>query len=188
MQEKLQHCRQRLQYLVQRVASLPPNSHSLDEDDEVRAWGLHPCGGLWGPAQGSPRWPIPSCPPSWEDGGGPREELWSSSAPSGTGCCGVSPTGRHGGGAPLGLEHPLSPSAVNPECLSQAFVKVRNLLEKTMAEDPQNLKISLEDTEGRRAQRGHVPQRLSQPLPMGSSERPTVPADPDPGVASRPWG
>ncbi|CAM9180396.1 unnamed protein product [Bubo scandiacus] len=64
VQEKLQHCRQRLRYLVQRVASLPPNSHSLDEDDE-------------------------------------------------------------------------------------AFVKVRNLLEKTMAEDPQSLKISLEDTETR---------------------------------------
>ncbi|XP_074733544.1 coiled-coil domain-containing protein 183-like [Strix uralensis] len=29
----------------------------------------------------------------------------------------------------------------------KAFVKVRNLLEKTMAEDPQNLKISLEETE-----------------------------------------
>ncbi|XP_074734822.1 coiled-coil domain-containing protein 183-like [Strix uralensis] len=63
VQEKLQHCRQRLQYLVQCVASLPPNSHSLNEDDEVR------------------------------------------------------------------------------------FCEVRNLLEKTMAEDPQSLKISLEDTE-----------------------------------------
>ena len=85
-----------------------------------------------------------------------------------------------------GLGTPPSPSALNPECLSQAFVKVRNLLEKTMAEDPQNLKISLEETESKRAQQGHFPQRLSQPLSMGSSERPTVPADPDPGVASRP--
>ncbi|XP_026723410.1 coiled-coil domain-containing protein 183 [Athene cunicularia] len=105
-QEKLQHCRQKLQYLVQRTASLPPDSHSLNEDNK-------------------------------------------------------------------------------------AFVKVRNLLEQSMAEDPRNPKISLEDTEGRRAQRGHVPQRLSQPLPTGSSERPrlspTVPADPDPGAASRPW-
>ncbi|XP_074751189.1 coiled-coil domain-containing protein 183-like [Athene noctua] len=105
-QEKLQHCRQKLQYLVQRTASLPPESHSLNEDNAT-------------------------------------------------------------------------------------FVKVRNLLEQTMAQAPRSLKISLEDTKGRRAQRGHVPQRLSQPLPTGSSERPrlspTVPADPDPGAASRPW-
>lgn len=58
-----------------------------------------------------------------------------------------------------------SPSAINPECLSQTFVKVRNFLEKTIMNNPQNLKISFEDigsrVQGRRAQRSHVPQQLS---------------------------
>ncbi|XP_009274718.1 PREDICTED: coiled-coil domain-containing protein 183 [Aptenodytes forsteri] len=60
VEEKLQHCGQKLQYLVERVAVLPPHKHSPDEDNET-------------------------------------------------------------------------------------FVKVRNFLEKTTANDPQNLKISLED-------------------------------------------
>ncbi|KAM6118601.1 coiled-coil domain-containing protein 183 [Phoenicopterus ruber ruber] len=64
LEEKLQHCQQKLQYLVQRVADLPPDSHSPDENNET-------------------------------------------------------------------------------------FVKVRNFLEKTTANDPQNLKISLEDISSR---------------------------------------
>lgn len=36
MEEKLQHCEQKLQYLVERVANLPPDSHSPDENNEVR--------------------------------------------------------------------------------------------------------------------------------------------------------
>ncbi|XP_049658404.1 coiled-coil domain-containing protein 183 [Accipiter gentilis] len=60
VEEKLQHCEQKLQYLVQRVANLPSHSHSPDEDNET-------------------------------------------------------------------------------------FVKVRNFLEKTIMNDPQNLKISFED-------------------------------------------
>ena len=35
MEEKLRHCEQKLQYLVQRLADLPPLSHSPDEDNEV---------------------------------------------------------------------------------------------------------------------------------------------------------
>ncbi|XP_009863866.1 PREDICTED: coiled-coil domain-containing protein 183 [Apaloderma vittatum] len=35
MKEKFHHCRQKLQYLKQRVADLPPTSHSPDEDDEI---------------------------------------------------------------------------------------------------------------------------------------------------------
>ncbi|KAM6136959.1 coiled-coil domain-containing protein 183 [Pterocles gutturalis] len=64
VQEKLQQCHQKLRYLVQQVADLPPDSRSRDEDNET-------------------------------------------------------------------------------------FEKVRNLLEKTTANDPQNLKISLEDTDSR---------------------------------------
>ncbi|KAM6134745.1 coiled-coil domain-containing protein 183-like [Pterocles gutturalis] len=64
VQEKLQQCHQKLRDLVQRVADLPPDSRSHDEDNET-------------------------------------------------------------------------------------FAKVRNLLEKTTANDPQNLKISLEDTDSR---------------------------------------
>ncbi|XP_074016980.1 coiled-coil domain-containing protein 183 [Numenius arquata] len=60
VEEKLQHCEKKLQYLLQRVADLPPDSHSPDENNET-------------------------------------------------------------------------------------FVKVRNFLEKTTANDPQNLKISLDD-------------------------------------------
>ncbi|PKU29039.1 hypothetical protein llap_20657 [Limosa lapponica baueri] len=60
VEEKLQHCEKKLQYLLQRVADLPPDSHSLDENNET-------------------------------------------------------------------------------------FVKVRNFLEKTTANDPKNLKISLDD-------------------------------------------
>ncbi|XP_029883926.1 coiled-coil domain-containing protein 183 [Aquila chrysaetos chrysaetos] len=60
VEEKLQHCEQKLQYLVQRVANMPSHSHSPDEDNET-------------------------------------------------------------------------------------FVKVRNFLEKTIMNDPQNLKISFED-------------------------------------------
>ncbi|KAM9272431.1 coiled-coil domain-containing protein 183 [Morus bassanus] len=64
VEEKLQHCEQKLQYLVQRVADLSPDRHSPDEDNET-------------------------------------------------------------------------------------FVKVRNFLEKTTANDPQNLKISMEDVGSR---------------------------------------
>ncbi|XP_074451415.1 coiled-coil domain-containing protein 183-like [Larus michahellis] len=60
VEDKLRHCEQKLQYLLQRVADLPPESHSPDENNET-------------------------------------------------------------------------------------FVKVRNFLEKTTANDPQNLKISLDD-------------------------------------------
>lgn len=35
MDEKLQYCEQKLQHLVQRVASLPAPSYSPDEDNEV---------------------------------------------------------------------------------------------------------------------------------------------------------
>ncbi|KAM6048627.1 coiled-coil domain-containing protein 183-like [Theristicus caerulescens] len=35
VEEKLQHCGQKLRYLVQRVANLSPKSHSLDEDNET---------------------------------------------------------------------------------------------------------------------------------------------------------
>ncbi|CAM9368816.1 unnamed protein product [Bubo scandiacus] len=41
----------------------------------------------------------------------------------------------------------LPPNSHSLDEDDEAFVKVRNLLEKTMAEDPQSLKISLEDTE-----------------------------------------
>ncbi|XP_009463103.1 PREDICTED: coiled-coil domain-containing protein 183 [Nipponia nippon] len=82
VEEKLQHCGQKLRYLMQRVANLSPDSHSLDEDNET-------------------------------------------------------------------------------------FVKVRNFLEKTIANDPRNLKVSFEDT-GSSVQdpfdfadkdHGHVPTR-----------------------------
>ncbi|XP_028942721.1 LOW QUALITY PROTEIN: coiled-coil domain-containing protein 183 [Antrostomus carolinensis] len=64
MEEKLQHCQQKLQYLMQRMTDLPPDWHSPDEDNKT-------------------------------------------------------------------------------------FVKVRNFLEKTTMNDPQNLKISLEDVGSR---------------------------------------
>ncbi|KAM6337883.1 coiled-coil domain-containing protein 183-like isoform 2-T2 [Alca torda] len=35
VEEKLQHCEQKLQYLLQRVADLPPESHSPDENNET---------------------------------------------------------------------------------------------------------------------------------------------------------
>ncbi|XP_009481844.1 coiled-coil domain-containing protein 183 [Pelecanus crispus] len=35
VEEKLQHCEQKLQYLLQQVANLPPDRHSPDEDNET---------------------------------------------------------------------------------------------------------------------------------------------------------
>ncbi|XP_064022829.1 coiled-coil domain-containing protein 183 [Pogoniulus pusillus] len=37
VEEKLQHCQQKLQYLLQRVADLPPHTHSPEEDNETFA-------------------------------------------------------------------------------------------------------------------------------------------------------
>ncbi|XP_037257327.1 coiled-coil domain-containing protein 183-like [Falco rusticolus] len=105
VEEKLQHCEQKLRYLVQRVASLPHDWRSPNKDNKI-------------------------------------------------------------------------------------FAEVRNLLENTTADHPQNLRVSLEDAgsgQGRRAQRGHVPQQPSQPLPVGIPGHPclssTVPAEPNPRAA-----
>ncbi|XP_010289294.1 PREDICTED: coiled-coil domain-containing protein 183, partial [Phaethon lepturus] len=84
VEEKLQYCKQKLQYLVQRVADLPPDRHSPDEDNET-------------------------------------------------------------------------------------FVKVRNFLEKTTANDPQNLKISLED----------IDSRVQDPFDFADKDRGLVPTRED---------
>lgn len=67
---------------------------------------------------------------------------------------GVLPRGTWMWGIPW-VVTPTSPSAISRGCLSQTFVKVRNFLEKTTANNVQNLKISLEDrgssVHGRRA-------------------------------------
>ncbi|KAK4812361.1 hypothetical protein QYF61_018811 [Mycteria americana] len=93
VEEKLQHCEQKLQYLVQRVADLPPHRHSPDEDNEVHG------GSVPAVVFGDPDGDLPD---------GPSQAML--------------PAGR-----------------------METFVKVRNFLEKTTANDPQNLKISLED-------------------------------------------
>ncbi|KAM9615552.1 coiled-coil domain-containing protein 183 [Morphnus guianensis] len=163
VEEKLQHCEQKLQYLVQRVANLPSHSHSPDEDNEVLGgsipdvvFGTH-MGLSWMVQQklssqlGGWRWPqgraMEQLSPRWH---------WALQ--------GVPSRGTLRWGTPWVVTR-TSPSAINPECLSQTFVKVRNLLEKTITNDPQNLKISFEDigsrVQGRRAQHGHVPQQLS---------------------------
>ncbi|XP_040441423.1 coiled-coil domain-containing protein 183-like [Falco naumanni] len=105
VEEKLQHCEQKLRYLVQQVASLPHDWRSPNKDNKI-------------------------------------------------------------------------------------FAKVRSITEKTTRDHPQNLRVSLEDadsSQGRRAQRGHVPQQPSQPLPMGIPGHPclssTVPAEPNPRAA-----
>ncbi|XP_065551118.1 coiled-coil domain-containing protein 183-like [Lathamus discolor] len=106
--EKLQQCEQKLQYLVQRVAHLPPCSHS--EDDEV------PGGSIPAALSGDPhrlsRVAQPKPSSQLEDGGA---------------------RGRSHGAAQA------------PVALGSTFVKVRQLLEKTLLNEPQNQKVSLED-------------------------------------------
>ncbi|XP_075373900.1 coiled-coil domain-containing protein 183-like [Mycteria americana] len=106
VEEKLQHCEQKLQYLVQRVADLPPHRHSPDEDNEVHG------GSVPAVVFGDPDGDLPD---------GPSQAML--------------PAGR--------ME--VAPGKSRVAAQPQTFVKVRNFLEKTTANDPQNLKISLED-------------------------------------------
>lgn len=99
MDEKLQYCEQKLQHLVQRVASLPAHSYSPDEDNEVcrgpvpalvsGAPHMAPLGGL---SQGV----LP-------DG---RMEVTLGQGQGSAGHCGVPPSpGVCRGGTPLRLQH-----------------------------------------------------------------------------------
>ncbi|XP_057256220.1 coiled-coil domain-containing protein 183-like [Pezoporus wallicus] len=83
----------------------------------------------------------------------------------------------------------LPPSSHSED--DETFVKVRQLLEETLMADPRNRKVSLEDTgvglQGRKGDTSHG-NCPSQPLPPGISgcpcPSPTVPAEPNPGVAA----
>lgn len=61
-------------------------------------------------------------------------------------------------GTPL-VVTPASPSALNAASLSQTVVKVTQLLEKTLTNDPQNQKVPLEDmcmrVQGRKRDTSH---------------------------------
>ncbi|XP_062485681.1 LOW QUALITY PROTEIN: coiled-coil domain-containing protein 183-like [Pezoporus occidentalis] len=82
----------------------------------------------------------------------------------------------------------LPPSSHSED--DETFVKVRQLLEETLTTDPRNQRVSLEDTgvrlQGRKGDTSHG-NCPSQPLPPGISgcpcPSPTVPAEPNPGVA-----
>lgn len=132
----------------------------------------------------------PKRPPSWQDGRWRQGRAMGQLSPRWHGALqGVPRAGTSRWGSPW-LGTPASPSASNPECLPQIFDEVRNLLDNTTADHPQNLRASLEDagsSQGRRAQRGHVPQQPSQPLPTGIPGHPclssTVPAEPNPRAA-----
>ncbi|POI23156.1 hypothetical protein CIB84_013095 [Bambusicola thoracicus] len=99
--EKLQYCRQKLQHLTQRVASLPAHTYSPDEDNEVLGCSVLALV-FGGPSQG------------------------------------VLPAGRMEGKGRVVLDIVECP-------LPQRVIKVRNLMEKTIAREPRNLKIPLED-------------------------------------------
>ena len=75
--EKLQQCKQKLQYLMQRVADLPPYSHS--EDDEVHG-GSIPAGFFGDPHQALPAGPSQAIlpPGGWRCS---REKPCSNSGP-----------------------------------------------------------------------------------------------------------
>ncbi|XP_077045020.1 uncharacterized protein LOC129129417 [Agelaius phoeniceus] len=100
---------------------------------------------------------------------------------------GISIPGKEDSGAVVGLEEKLQhceqklqflkeQAAARPQDStdeqSETFAKVRNLLEERTAGEKQNLRISFEDEDatedGRRAQWGHVLQRLFQPCPLGA--------------------
>ncbi|XP_071303624.1 coiled-coil domain-containing protein 183-like [Agelaius tricolor] len=120
---------------------------------------------------------------------------------------GISIPGKEDSGAVVGLEEKLQhceqklqflkeQAAARPQDStdeqSETFAKVRNLLEERTAGEKQNLRISFEDEDatedGRRAQWGHVLQRLFQPCPLGAGSpclSPTGPADTNPQIASR---
>ncbi|XP_055650217.1 coiled-coil domain-containing protein 183-like isoform X3 [Falco peregrinus] len=143
VEEKLQHCEQKLRYLVQRVASLPHDWRSPNKDNKVRGGSIpavafgHPHGAFpYGPSQASSQlagW-------RWRQGRA-MEQL----SPRWHGALqGVLRAGTSRWGSPW-LGTPTSPSASNPECLPQIFAEVRNLLENTTADHPQNLRVSLED-------------------------------------------
>ncbi|XP_056216203.1 coiled-coil domain-containing protein 183-like [Falco biarmicus] len=143
VEEKLQHCEQKLRYLVQRVASLPHDWRSPNKDNKVRGGSIpavafgHPHGAFpYGPSQASSQlagW-------RWRQGRA-MEQL----SPRWHGALqGVPRAGTSRWGSPW-LGTPTSPSASNPECLPQIFAEVRNLLENTTADHPQNLRVSLED-------------------------------------------
>ncbi|XP_048180998.1 LOW QUALITY PROTEIN: coiled-coil domain-containing protein 183 [Corvus hawaiiensis] len=125
LEEKLQHCEQKMQFLKERVAARPKDS--TDERSEVRGSGpLCP----WGHTQGPHRWP-------------PKPSVLSRAAGKGHGA--AQPQRALGTQGVPKVVTPTCPPALNPGHLSQTFAKVRNLLEKRTAGETQNLKISFED-------------------------------------------
>lgn len=99
MDEKLQQCEQKLQYLVQRVADLPPSSHS--ERDEVHR-GSIPATVFGNPHRLS--WVAHPKPSSQlEDGGAQGKSHGAAQAQVALGSVGCSLPGAHGGWAPLWL-------------------------------------------------------------------------------------
>ncbi|XP_058710736.1 coiled-coil domain-containing protein 183-like [Poecile atricapillus] len=130
LEEKLQHCEKKMQFLKEKVAARPEDS--TDERSEVQ--GTHT-----GPSQVATRVILLSKATGKGHGAAqPRMALGTHGVPH---------------VAPLGCDtHP--PSSTKPR-LSQTFAKVRNLLEKRTAGETQNLKISFKDEgameDGRRA-------------------------------------
>lgn len=100
--EKLQQCEQKLQYLVQRVAHLPPCSHS--EDDEVPGGSIPAA--LFGDPHRLSRVAQPKPSSQLEDGGARGRSHGAAQAQVALGSVGCSLAGAHGAWAPLWLEHP----------------------------------------------------------------------------------
>ncbi|KAM6082405.1 coiled-coil domain-containing protein 183-like [Chlamydotis macqueenii] len=146
VEEKLQHCEQKLQYLVQRVADLPTHRQSPDEENEVRR------DSVLAVVFGDPHGVLPH---------GPSQAV----LPAGR--MEVAPGKSHGAAQPqvaLGtVGHP-------PQRGMETFVKVRNILEQATANDAQNLKVCLKDI-GSSVQDPNRSSPLSPPDPFDFGDK-----------------
>ena len=102
MEEKLQHCEQKLQYLVQRVADLPPHRHSPDEDNEVHRDSV-PAVVFGDPDGDLPDGPSQAMLPAGRTEVAPGKSHVAAQPQVALGTAGCVPPGGHRGGAPLGL-------------------------------------------------------------------------------------